>query len=162
MKFKTYLAGPIGVTIQDNAITWRTKVTEGLEKLNIETLNPMGEKGGDRLGNGRTKMKEAVANGNLQFIKEYVSKTVIPPDLNMVENSDFITVYIPIDNGYEICGTYGEITLAFYLNKPVYVMTDRCLKPSELPCWLVGCSTTIFNNWNDYYNYIKKEYYETR
>jgi hypothetical protein len=114
----------------------------------------MGDKGGDRLGDGRNRMKKAVNNGELRFIRKYVSKTVIPPDIKMVEDADFLTVYIPKDNGYEICGTYGEITLAFYLHKPVYVITERCLKPSELPCWLVGCSTEIFISWKDYYDYI--------
>ena len=59
-------------------------------------------------------LKEANEKGNIQFIHDFVSGTVIPPDLKMVEDSDFLTVYVPEDNGYEICGTYGEITLAFY------------------------------------------------
>lgn len=153
---KTYLAGPIGVVIQENAMTWRTKATEYLRHKNIETLNPMGQNGGDRLGNGRAKLKEAVDEGNIKFIRKYVSKTVIPPDLKMVENADFLTVYIPEDNGYEICGTYGEITLAFYLGKPVYVITDR--QPNKVPTWLIGCSTEIFINWDDYYRYIQDEW----
>jgi nucleoside 2-deoxyribosyltransferase len=153
---KTYLAGPIGVVMQIDAMTWRTKATENLRAVGIETLNPMGQNGGDRLGNGRVKLKEAVDNGNIKFIRKYVSKTVIPPDLKMVENANFLTVYIPEDNGYEICGTYGEITLAFYLGKPVYIITDR--QTNKLPCWLVGCSTEIFISWNDYYSYIIDEW----
>lgn len=155
---KTYLAGPIGVVVQKNATVWRDRVTEELKKFDIEVLNPMGQNGGDRLGDGRTKLKEANDNGNIDFIREYVSQTVIPPDIKMVEDADFLTVYIPEDNGYEICGTYGEITLAFFLKKPVFVVTDRSLCPNTLPNWLIGCSTAIFINWNEYYDFIKKRY----
>ena len=155
---KTYLAGPIGVVVQKNATVWRDRVTEELKKLNIEVLNPMGQNGGDRLGEGRAKLKEANEKGNIQFIHDFVSGTVIPPDIKMVEDSDFITVYIPEDNGYEICGTYGEITLAFYLKKPVYIVTDRSLCPNALPNWLIGCSTVIFKSWDEYYRYVMLEH----
>jgi hypothetical protein len=154
---KTYLAGPIGVVIQEHAVTWRIKATERLKSMDVETLNPMGPNGGDRLGKNRDKLKEAVDKGDIKFIRKFVSKTVIPPDIKMVKNANFLTIYIPIDNGYEVCGTYGEATLAFYLNIPVYIITDRSLKPLELPSWLVGCSTEIFISWEDYYKFIEKE-----
>jgi nucleoside 2-deoxyribosyltransferase len=152
---KTYVAGPIGVTIQKNAKVWRNRLTKELEIMNIKVLNPMGKNGGDRLGKDRIKLREACYNGDIKFIRNFVSKVVIPPDLKMVEEADFLTVYIPEDDGYEICGTYGEVTLAFYLKKPVYVVTDRNLSPLKLPAWLIGCSTETFISWKDYLRFIR-------
>ena len=161
MSKKTYLAGPIGVPVQKNAMVWRNRVTEELKAFDIEILNPMGENGGDRLGEGRKRLEEANLRGDIDFIRKYASEIIIPPDLKMVEETDFLTVYIPLDNGYEICGTFGEITLAFYMKKPVYVVTDRSLNPNTLPIWLIGCSTVIFKSWNKYLSFIKKHYGKT-
>ena len=58
-KIKTYVAGPIGVVVQKNAMVWRNLATEELKKFNIEVLNPMGQNGGDRLGDGRAKLKRS-------------------------------------------------------------------------------------------------------
>lgn len=154
----TYLAGPIGVVIQKGAMEWRNEITEKLIKMGIEVLNPMGIGGGDRLGKNRAKLKKWMEAGEVDKVRAFVKNIIIPPDLNMVEDCDFITLYVPEDNGYEICGTYGEATLQFYLKKPLFIVTDRSLKPVKLPAWLVGCSTKIFSSWDEYLEYIKDTY----
>lgn len=157
-KFKTYLAGPIGVIPTKESIQWRDYITKKLDKFEIESLNPMGNNGGDRLSKDRENLRLANLTGDVNFIRDFVSNKVIPPDLQMVKDADFLTVYIPKDDGYEICGTYGEVTLAFYLNKFVYVVTDRSTNPVKLPNWLIGCSTAIFKSWSEYLKYINKEW----
>jgi len=154
----TYLAGPIGVVIEKGAMEWRQNIGGSLSRMGIEVLNPMGETGGDRLGKNRAKLKIWMENGEVDKVRAFVKNIVIPPDLKMVEKCDFITLYVPEDNGYEICGTYGEATLQFYLKKPLLVVTDRSLKPIKLPAWLIGCSTKIFQSWAEYLEYIKDTY----
>jgi hypothetical protein len=157
-KISTYLAGPIGVYIQEGAIEWRILITKELEKFGIEVLNPMGPDGGDRLGKGRNKLQKWMESGDIGKVRTYVKGTVIPPDLDMVVKSTFLTIFVPEDNGYEICGTYGEATLQLYLGKPIFIITNRCLKPIKLPAWLIGCSTKIFSSWEEYLNFIKDTY----
>jgi hypothetical protein len=154
-KTSTYLAGPIGVIIEKGAMEWRQNITASLSQFGIEVLNPMGKAGGDRLGKNRAKLKKWMEDGNIERVREFSKNIIIPPDLKMVEECTFVTLYVPEDNGYEICGTYGEATLECYFKKPLLVVTDRCLKPIKIPAWLVGCSTKVFSNWKEYLEYIE-------
>ena len=153
---RTYLTGPITLLNNGECREWRNMITKELKILNIHSLNPFNIAGNTDLI--RKKIHRANQSGNLETTRLLVRTHMITTDLKMVEKSDFITVWIPKLNGYEICGSYGEITLAYYLNKPIYVITERSLKPSELPSWLVGCSTEIFKSWEDYLKFIKREY----
>lgn len=155
-KIKTYLTGPITLKNNEECRRWREEVTTRLRTMSIQALNPFKIKGNTDMI--RKKIFEANQIGDLETTRSLVSGHMIKTDLQMVEEADFLTVWIPKLNGYEICGSYGEITLAYYLKKPIYIVTERCLAPSELPSWLVGCSTVIFTNWTDYYGFIKKRY----
>jgi hypothetical protein len=181
-KILTYLCGPIGVVPMKGCSEWRDMLTEELKPMNIGVINPLGQFGGDRLTVDRTKLKKSISDGDLEWIKDFMSKTVIPPDLQGIVDCTFVTVYIPkrinddfdfsyikklkqeqakkyIESKvYEICGTYGEVTLAFFLNKPVYIVTDRPLEPCEIPAWIVGCSVYEFSTFNQYLRFIKAVY----
>lgn len=156
MKYKTYLIGPIGDVGIGDAREWRDMITDELEKIGIEALNPLG-KYGDRLASVRSKLSNWNRFGNLNAIRGLVKDRIIPPDLKMVEKSNFVTFWLPA-KGPEICGSFGEITLAFYLGKPVYIITRRRLKPVNIPNWAIGCSTKIFKDWCSYLNFIKEKY----
>ena len=152
----TYLAGPIGDVKIGEATKWRNWITVELDKIGINTLNPFG-KYGDRLAAVRSKLHNWNRYGNLNAIRGLVATEIIPPDLVMVEICDFVTLWIPQERK-EICGSYGEITHAFHLHIPVYIVTKRRLKPVNIPNWAIGCSTWIFKKWEDYLDFIKKEY----
>jgi hypothetical protein len=153
---KTYLTGPITLTNNGECRKWREEATERLGKMGIEALNPFNIKG--NTDDIRKQIYDANQRGDIETTRSLVSSHMIETDLIMVKKADFLTVWIPKLNGYEICGSYGEVTLACYLGKPIYVITERSLKPSELPSWLVGCSTEIFISWSDYYEYIMEKY----
>lgn len=151
----TYLAGPIDNINTSEAKKWRDMITIELKKCGVEALNPFGKMGGDRLEKLRNTLHDWSIRGNIDAVRSFVGTKVMPLDLIMVEKCDFVTVWIPEDSK-EICGTYGETTLAYYLGKPVYIVTNRILKPLTLPKWLVGCSTKVFTSWSDYLNYINE------
>jgi len=87
-----------------------------------------------------------------------VASKIIPQDLQMVKEADFITLWLPAERKAEVCGSYGEITVAFDLGIPVYIVTERKLKPLNVPKWAVGCSTEIFISWKDYLTHIKENW----
>jgi len=153
---KTYMAGPMDDVSIGESRDWRTWLTEELGKMGISTLDPI-SKYGEEYGSIRKKFAMWQKFGNVDAIRQIVSTQIIPPDLVMVKECDFVTLYIPPE-GNEICGSYGEMTFAFHLGKPVYIVTRRRLKPLNLPKWAVGCSTKIFSNWEDYLEYIKENY----
>lgn len=155
-QIKTYMAGPMDDISIDESRDWRDWLTEELGKLKIKTLNPI-TKYGENYGNIRQKFAMWGKAGNIDAIRQMTSSQIIPADIVMVEECDFVTLYIS-PKGHEICGSYGEMTLGFYLGKPVYIVTKRSLKPLTIPKWAVGCSTKIFSDWEDYLDYIRKNW----
>ena len=155
----TYLAGPIDVNKFQECKDWRNQIGKNLADMGIYAMNPLGNGGGDRISPElRQRLHNANILGDIDTIRDIVSNIIMPPDLDMVAGCSFLTLWIPEDNGYEICGSYGEITLARFLNKPVYIVTERKIKPCQLPNWAVGCSTEIFFSWEGYLNYVEKRW----
>jgi|SRR5208337_3252425 len=150
----TYLAGPIGIIPQKGAAEWRIEIGKRLEAIGIKFSNPMGNEG----KMNRKQIKEWADAGKIGHVRRILRRKIIGCDLRMVASCDFVTLYIPIDNGYEICGSYGELTLAHYLGKQVYIVTDRKLLPIEIPLWAVACSDYIFRTWDEYLRFIKERY----
>lgn len=181
IKLSTYLAGPIGVIPIKGSEEWRVMLSKELENLGIDSFNPMAVYGGDN-PEARRILQEKYIGGDLEGVRDIVSNQIIEIDLDALIKSSFITVYIPkrvlgldltklkrmktseeiekyIESLiYEICGTYGEITLARYFKKPVYIITDRSLAPCKLPAWSVGCSTWIFTTKGQYLRFVKATY----
>ena len=155
-KIKTYLAGPMDDVSIEESRDWRDWLTEKLGEIGISTLDPI-SKYGEEYGAIRQKFAMWGKFGNVDAIRQVVSSQIIPPDLKMVRECDFVTLYIPPE-GNEICGSYGEMTIAFDSGKPIYIVTRRRLKPLNLPKWAVGCSTKIFPSWEEYLEYIKENY----
>lgn len=152
----SYLCGPIGLIPEYGNIEWRILATEEFNNRGIEVLNPYGKGIVDRLAKIKKKMIRWNEEGNINAIRKNSARRLVPPDLQSVKDSDFITCFIPKDNGYEMCGTYGEITLAFDIGKLVYIITNRKQIPNELPQWAIGCSTEVFYSWKEYYDFIDK------
>lgn len=130
---KTYVAGPMDDVSIDESRDWREMLTGELSKLGIEVLSPISKYGSD-YGKIRIKFSRWKESGNIDAIRQYVSRHIIMADLRLVKKCDFVTLYVPA-KGSEICGSYGEATHAFYLGKPVFIVTTRRLKPLTLPKW---------------------------
>lgn len=152
-KKTSYLAGPMDDVSIGDSRDWRDMISIELPKYGIGILNPISKYGSD-YGNVRRRFSNWQKSGNVECIREEVSSNIIPPDLDMVKRCTFVTLWIP-DKQYEICGSYGETTVARMLKKPVYIITSRSLKPINMPKWAIGCSTKIFQNWDEYLAFIK-------
>ena len=69
---------------------------------------------------------------------------IIDLDLRALEKQcDYCICYWD-RSAQEGAGTKGEITLAKYLGKPVYLVTELPLK--NIPGWVIGCSSEIFSS----------------
>lgn len=113
-KIITYLAGPMDDVSIEESRDWREWLTIELAKININVHNPISKYGKD-YGNIRKKFSIWKKFGNIDAVRQVVSSKIIPQDLNMVKESDFITLYIP-SAGHEICGCVDEGTEIFTLN----------------------------------------------
>ena len=44
-------------------------------------------------------------------------------------------------------GTHGEVTIAYYFNKPIYIVNTVPI--NEMSSWIFGCADKIFVDFND-------------
>jgi len=149
----TYLAGPMDDVSIGESRDWREMLSVKLPEYGVGVFNPI-SKYGVEYGNVRKRFANWQKSGNVEAIRKVVASQIIPPDLELVERCDFVTLWIPPE-GVEICGSYGEITHAFKLGIPVFIVTARRLKPLNVPKWAIGCSTELFKDWDDYLEFIK-------
>ena len=154
-KIRTYLAGPIGEVSLKKARDWRKRVAKNLALMGIAVLNPLDKEHELPV---RRRLFSLGKNGDIDTLRQLAHSEFVKPDLEMVKHCAFITFKLPKEDNAEICGSFGEITCACLLDIPVYIVTDRRLKPLNVPYWAVGCSTKIFSTWQEYYKYVKEEW----
>lgn len=152
-----YLAGPLNFDSKEDfsrAINWREKFAEDF-KDDFKILNPLKKISGEKniSDEDRVLLYESHKVNNDVTVRDFSSK-IIETDLEHVVNSDYIILHLPLKSNYEVCGTYGEATLAFYLGIPVIIVSDREIR--DIPKWLIGCSTVILKSFGELYAYILK------
>lgn len=119
IKKSIYTSGAI--EFSDDAYTWRNHMYRGLHE-NYEIIIP-----------------DLIPCPFKRTDKEYagwVKKHFILPDMADVAQSQFFFVYI--DHAYS-SGTYGELSLAAWLNKDIVCFLDKGVTLDDLPIWVIGC-----------------------
>ncbi len=53
-------------------------------------------------------------------------------------------------------GTKGELTMAKYFGKPVYMVTR--MQPVNIPGWVLGCTTEIFRSFDEMKAFLRKKF----
>lgn len=131
---RCYLAGSMD-RIEGGGIQWRQEITPLLNAKGVVVMNPCDKPyvGAVESLKTRKKRHEEKAKGNLNAVAE-VMKPVCDTDIHMVNVSDFLIV--SIDMSVHMCGSYEEISIANFQNKPIlcWVRQGR----NEAPDWLLG------------------------
>jgi len=148
-----YLSGAMENAINEGS-AWRNEITIWLkEKLNHSTIDPVVNT--SKLVE-RTKSqnyrnwKTSDPNKFRKFVRQ-----AIDSDLNsVVKKSDYL---ICLWNQEVLSGggTHGEVTMAYYYNKPVYLINQLNV-PNQLSGWIMSCATEIFTDFNS----MQKRYLE--
>jgi hypothetical protein len=142
-KESIYTSGAIEFT--EDAYSWRKDVLKGLHehyKVIIPDLIPCPFK--------KTDME----------YPGWVKKHFIIPDMNDVATCNHIFVYL--DHIYS-SGTYGELSLASWLNKDIVCYLDNEIKIETLPIWIIGClnNATFVNSVDEGIEHYKSLIKET-
>jgi hypothetical protein len=66
----------------------------------------------------------------------WIRKHYIMPDMKDVATANHFFVII---DGIYSSGTYGELSLASWLNKDIVCFLDNDIKLESLPMWILGC-----------------------
>ena len=139
-----YLSGPIE-NAHDHGSSWRDNITIWLESnLNHKVFNPVKET--------QSRIKECTKSDFRSMKKtnpsEYIKiiRKIIKLDLEAVINdSDYLIVNWDksvLKGG----GTHGEITMAYWVKKPIYIVNSLPL--DEMSSWIFSCANHVFTDFD--------------
>jgi len=63
----------------------------------------------------------------------------------IAHRSNYIVCYWD-ESAQKGAGTKGEVTIARFVEKPVYLVTE--MKPADIPGWVLGCTTKTFGSFD--------------
>jgi len=175
-KYTSYLIGSMEICAEkDDGTEKRSGVEKELLLRNVYPINPVkleSQKTGMRTEEIKEKMSGWVASGNWELFKQkareiwlgkkYIDEKQglvhIPGDVNYVLMSDWLT--FTLQRGDKPCGSFFECGIALEHNVPIYLITDMLKKelPKSLLQGVLASNGEVFNNLNDYLDFIDKYY----
>lgn len=134
---------------------WRDEITEWLKiKLNHLVVNPV-EETAKLVQKSNAKNYRDWKNEDPEKFVKFVRQAV-DNDLNSVVNRADYIICLWNKEVLSGGGTHGEVTMAYYYNKPVYLINQ--LKNIELSGWIMSCATEIFPDFNTMRNRLIEIY----
>mgnify|MGYP001401883629 FL=1 len=149
-----YLSGAMEFA-DDEGASWRNEITIWLkDTINHQSIDPVIESAKivkENNAENYRSWKVADANKYARFIQ-----LCIKNDLEIVrEKADYL-ICLWDENVIKGAGTHAEITFAYDLKKPVYLINK--LSPKDLSGWIMACSSEIFSNFDDLKDFLIKKY----
>ena len=140
-----YLSGPIENAENDGA-SWRELITQWLKnEIGHDVFNPV-EATRDIIKGLSNEQFREMKKIEPQNYKRLI-RQIIDIDIKAVaEQSDYLIVDWN-KSVFKGGGTHGEITLAYYLKKPIYLVNHVPL--DDLSSWIFSCATEVFDSFDD-------------
>ena len=149
-----YLSGPIE-NARDDGAGWRNNITTWLdEKLSHRVFDPVLE---------TKSIIQEIDSNDFRMLKitdpiEYkkIIRKIIKLDLNaLVDKADYLIVNW--DRAvFRGGGTHGEVTMAYWLNKPVYMVNS--LPMEDVSSWIFSCTDFVFDNFEELKEKLEQTY----
>lgn len=150
-----YLSGGMEYA-EDEGIKWRQNLQEWIENnLHHKCFNPnheskiFFEKYYPNIDFREIKLK------NIDLYKIIVTKLVEIDSHEIAHNTDYLICHWD-EGAAKGAGTKGELTMAKYFKKPVYVVTNFPLY--EIPGWVIGCTTKFFSNFENLKSFLSIQF----
>ena len=152
---KAYLSGGMEFAKGEGA-DWRREMEEWIRKnLGHSVYNPNRESDSYLVRQYPTMRFREL---KLQNLQQYI---MLVRDLIDMDSRE-----IALRTDYVICnwdesaqrgaGTKGELTIARFVTKPVYMVTTINLQ--EIPGWVLGCTSKVFGSFEDLKEFLLEEY----
>lgn len=172
-KTGSYFAGGMEAEKQLGS-QWRTRITPIVVKLGLVPLDPCkfepeqlkGLHPGKLPKRIRTRenksllikhwhqLKYAVYQSKYYKRFDKYMKRIIDYDLMVLKSKAALVICYWTEGAGKGAGTQGEVTTARSKRIPVYTVIAPGV---DMPGWIHGCSTKIFNNFEDLFKFLKKE-----
>ena len=152
---RAYLSGGMEYA-KNEGIDWRSDMEYWIRKnLNQKIFNPNSE--------SEKYLRKALPKRNFRALKstnidafiKIVKKFVIIDSKEIAVRSDYVICYWDA-SAQRGAGTKGELTIARYFNKPVYMVTR--MPKEKIPGWVLGCVTNFFNSFDQLKNFLLLKY----
>ena len=149
-----YLSGPIENAENDGA-GWRELITQWLKnEIGHDVFNPV-EATRDIIKGLSNEQFRRMKKIEPQNYKRLI-RQIIDIDIEaVVEQSDYLIVDWN-KSVFKGGGTHGEITLAYYLKKPIYLVNHVPL--DDLSSWIFSCATEVFDSFDDMKIHLLSKY----
>ena len=149
-----YLSGPIENAENDGA-DWRKSLTPWIKNtLNHKVFNPVIATRDITKGLTSSEFRN-MKRSNPDKYKKLI-REIINIDIEAVVNSSDYLIVNWNKSVFRGGGTHGEITLAYFLKKPIYLVNN--VPFDDLSSWIFSCSTEVFDSFEDLKTYLIKKY----
>ena len=148
---RAYLSGGMEY-VNDEGRSWREEMEEWLASaLGWESFNP--NRNSDALLARRTPDVpfRTLKSTDPARYQQIVEEIVAVDSHEVAEGSDRV-ICLWDDGAARGAGTKGELTIARYFNKPVYLVTT--MPYEEIPAWVLGCTTKRFTSFDELKRYL--------
>lgn len=148
---RAYLSGGMEYADGEGA-NWRREIQDWLSReLNHSSFNPNVESDSFFAKNyPRVDFRE-VKKSDVKLYREIVRQLVEIDCREIADNSDYLICYWD-EGAMRGAGTKGELTMAKYFNKPVYLVTT--FREFDIPGWVLGCTTGIFGSFDELKHFL--------
>lgn len=138
---RVYLSGGMEYAANEGR-DWRLKLQEWLEsRLGSSVFNPNLESQHFFESHAPGIDFRALKQSEPERFQELVSHLVDIDCIEIAERTDYVVCYWD-EGAMRGAGTKGELTMARFFGKPVYMVTSFPF--TEIPGWVLGCTTMIF------------------
>lgn len=138
---RVYLSGGMEYADGEGA-EWRTELQQWIEKeLGHEVFNPNVESNHFFSTHYPNVDFRKIKFEDIQLYREIARSLVEIDCKEIAERSDYIICYWN-EGAAKGAGTKGELTMAKFFNKPIYLVTSFELH--NIPGWVLGCVSTIY------------------
>jgi hypothetical protein len=108
-------------------------------------------------------LAKSLPNGQFRSLKstdiitytKIVRQFVIKDSKEIAIHSDYVICYWDT-SAQRGAGTKGELTIARYFHKPVYMVTQ--VPKERIPGWVLGCVTEFFNSFTELKDFLTSKY----
>jgi hypothetical protein len=154
MGSRAYLSGGMEYA-EDEGRDWRKEIQTWLEvTLGCTVFNPNVES--DRLlaSEYRGIDFRELKKKDIARYRMIIDRIVTIDCVEIAERTDFVVVYWD-DSAQRGAGTKGELTMAHFFRKPVYMVTT--MRHEEIPSWVLGCVSRIFSDFGSLKEFLSSQ-----
>lgn len=152
---RVYLSGGMEYA-NERIFVWRFEIEKWLmENLNHFVFNPVIEtqKFLEENYPDILNFRELKVTSPEKFTE--IIRRIVEKDIEAVKQCDYIICFWD-ESAEKGAGTQGEITLAKFLNKPVFLVSK--FEFSKIPSWIIGCVDKIFYDFEQLKDFLYKKF----